>query len=273
MPLALFPGTIIDPLMPEQVHAGRRTRLLGREVRYFPVLATTNDVAREEAGAGMPEGLLVLAEEQRFGRGRRGRRWEAPFGSSLLASLLLRPTFLPPEQAFLLSALAAMGIAEAIALETGLRPALKWPNDLLLAGRKVCGILIELEGRAGRLEWAVLGWGLNVNTDFSGDPELQQRATSLAQAAGRPFPRLPLLWACLERLEAHYETVRAGWGEAVWAAWRARLDTIGRPVEVLASEGAFSGRALDVSRAGALLVQREDGAVVRVLAGDVTVRT
>ncbi len=273
MPLALFPGTVVDPLTPEEVHAGRRTRLLGREVHYWPVLASTNDVAREQAAADTPEGLLVLAEEQRFGRGRRGRRWEAPLGSSLLASLLLRPAFLPPAQSFLLTALAALGIAEAIARQTGLQPAIKWPNDLLLSGRKVCGILIELESRPDRLEWAVLGWGLNVNTSFAGDAALRQSAISLAEAAGRPFPRLPLLWACLERLEAHYEAARAGRGETVWAAWRARLETLGRQVAVAAPGGTIVGRAIDVSRDGALLVEQDGGEVARVLAGDVTVRS
>jgi BirA family biotin operon repressor/biotin-[acetyl-CoA-carboxylase] ligase len=269
MPLALFPGAPLDPLAPEQVRAGRPTVHFGWAVLHFPTVGSTNDLARAQASAGMAEGLLVLAEEQTAGRGRYARRWEAPCGSSVLASLLLRPTFLPPERAFLLTALAALAIAEAVTRQTGLAVELKWPNDVLVAGRKVCGVLVELEGTAARLEWAVLGWGLNVNVDFSADPELGARATSLAAAAGRPFPRLPLLLACLARLETHYETLRAGRGEEVWDGWRARLGMLGREVSVSAPEGTFGGRALDVALDGALLVQRDDGRVERVLAGDV----
>jgi BirA family biotin operon repressor/biotin-[acetyl-CoA-carboxylase] ligase len=268
----LFPGTSPDPLSLEAVRTGLSTVHLGHAVLHFPSIDSTNDVARAQARAGMAEGLLVLAEEQTAGRGRYDRRWEAPYGSALLVSLLLRPTFLPPERAFLLTAMAALSIAEAVDRQTGLATALKWPNDVLVAGRKVCGILVELEGTVSGLEWAVVGWGLNVNVDFSADAALSQTATSLAEVAGRPLPRQPLLRACLERLETYYEALRAGWWEDVWNGWRARLLTLGREVEVTAPEGTFSGRALDVAVDGALLVQREDGQVERVLAGDVTVR-
>lgn len=272
MPAVLFPGASPEPLTAARIRAGRPPRRLGRLVRHFSAVGSTQDVARDMAHAGAPEGLLVLAEEQTAGRGRYGRRWEAPPGSSLLASLLLRPTFLPPERAFLLTALAALGIAEAVAQQTGLDVALKWPNDLLVAGRKACGILVELEGQPDRLEWALLGWGLNVNVDFSTDEALSRTATSLAAAAGRPWERLPLLWACLERLEARYEAVRAGREEEVWAGWRARLSLLGAEVAVATPGETFTGRALDVAPDGALLVRRADGRLERVLAGDVTLR-
>ncbi len=266
----LLPGAEVHPLTPERVRAGLSTRLFGQTIRYHPRVGSTNDLAREQAEAGAPEGLLVLAEEQTAGRGRQGRRWEAPFGSSLLCSLLLRPTFLPPERAFSLTILACLAVARAVERETGLRPELKWPNDLLLGGRKVCGILVELGGAAGRMAWAVLGWGLNVNVDFRATL-LEGTATSLAAEAGRPLERLPLLRACLEALETGYEKLRSG-GESLLREWRGRLVTLGRPVEVVAPEGHFSGRALDVDAAGALLVERADGRVARVLAGDVSVR-
>jgi BirA family biotin operon repressor/biotin-[acetyl-CoA-carboxylase] ligase len=267
----LFPRAEVDLLTPERVRAGLRTRRFGQQVLCLAQVASTNDVARERAREGAAEGLLVLAEEQTAGRGRRGRQWEAPYGSSLLASLLLRPGFLAAGQTFALTAMAGLAIGEVITQETGLEPALKWPNDLLMGGRKVCGILVELEGSADGLEWAVVGWGLNVNADFAGT-QLAGLATSLAQELGRPLSRAPLLRACLERMEVHYEALRAGRVEQVWAAWRARLSTLGRPVHVAAPEGAFSGHALDVAPDGALLVRRDDGATVRVLAGDVSVR-
>lgn len=269
MALALYPGASSEPLIPSQVPAGRGGALLGHQVLHYPVLDSTMEPACQHARAGAPEGLLVLAEEQTCGRGRYARRWEAPLGSSILASLLLRPTFLPPAQAFLLTALAALGIAEAIEQGTGLPAALKWPNDVLLLGRKACGILVEVEGSAGRIEWAVLGWGLNVNVDFSGDAGLAGKAISLAEALGRPVERLPLLRGCLERLEAHYRALCAGRGEELWAAWRGRLGTLGRQITISAPGECYRGLALDVAHDGALLVRREDGEIVRVLAGDV----
>jgi len=269
---ALFPGAKALPLTAGQVLAGRPHALLGCAVQVYPVVGSTMDLAHEAARAGAPEGLLILAEEQSSGRGRYDRRWQAPAGSSLLASLLLRPTFLSPEQAFLLTALAALGLAEAIEETTGLATSLKWPNDILLQGRKACGILAELEWQGGLLAWAVLGWGLNVNVDF-GDSDLAGRAISLAEAAGRPFERLPLLLASLEHLERHYRAIRAGRGTEVWAAWRGRLGMLGRPVRVEGPEGAYTGLALDVAGDGALLVQREGGEIVRVLAGDLLEQT
>ncbi len=281
MSTKLFPGAEVEPLTPERVLAGLRTGRFGQNIVYRPRLGSTNDLARAQAVAGTPEGLLVLAEEQTAGRGRQGRAWHAPFGGALLASLLLRPTFLPPPQAFLLTALAAMAVADTVVQETGLAAEIKWPNDVLLDGRKLCGILVELQGRPGApagagepaspgtLEWAVLGWGLNVNVDFG--PDLAGWATSLAGALGRPIPRLPLLWGCLERMETAYEGLRAGTGDEIWAAWRARLSTIGRAVEVRAPDETFSGTALDVARNGALLVRREDATVVPILAADVSV--
>ncbi len=271
MPLALFPDAEAHLLTPERVRATLNTRYLGWRVLHFPILDTTMEVARREADAGAPEGLLVLAEEQRAGRGRYGRRWEAPFASCILASLLLRPTFLPPERAFLLTALSSLAIAEAVEEETDRTCTLKWPNDVLLQGRKVCGILLEVEGRGSRLEWAIVGWGLNVNVDFRYS-ELAGRAISLAEASGRSLPRLPLLRTCLERMETLYEALRAGRGEEIWSAWRARLSMLGRPVEVTSPEETFSGLALEVSPDGTLLVRRADGRLERVRAGDVMLR-
>ncbi|MBN1485719.1 MAG: biotin--[acetyl-CoA-carboxylase] ligase [Chloroflexia bacterium] len=272
MTAVLYPGATVDWLTPERVRAGLPTRYLGHELLHFSQTASTNDAMRAKAQQGAQEGWLALTEEQIAGRGRRGRRWQAPFGSSLLCSLLLRPTFVAPEQAFLLTALATLALSEAISGQSELRPEIKWPNDLMLGRRKLCGILIELEGRPERLEWAVIGWGLNVNVDFGPDPDLSDCATSLAMALGRPQPRLPLLWACLARLEHYYDWLRSGGEQQIWSTWRSRLHTLGRMVRVDAPEGVFWGRALDVNNSGALLVRREDGVTVPVLAGEVSVR-
>jgi BirA family biotin operon repressor/biotin-[acetyl-CoA-carboxylase] ligase len=272
MPLRLFPETKVDLIIPDQVRNGLPAQGLVQEIVYVPRVGSTNDIARDRARAGAKEGLLVLTEEQLTGRGRHGRRWEAPFGSSLLVSLLLRPTFLPPERAFLLTVLACLAIDRAISRQTGLQLEIKWPNDLLLDGRKVCGILVELEGKAGQLDWAVLAWGLNVNVDVSPHEELAETATSLALKLGRPLARLPLLWACLEEVEILYEALKAGQGERLWSTWRSRLSTLGQTVQVATPEETFTGQALDVTPDGSLLVRRDDGTTVQVVAGDVSIR-
>jgi BirA family biotin operon repressor/biotin-[acetyl-CoA-carboxylase] ligase len=268
----LYPRAPVESLTVERVQAGLDTLWLGRHTQYIIQTGSTNDLVKKRAQDGAPEGLLILTEEQTAGRGRRGHTWQAPLGSSLLCSVLLRPTFLPPERAFLLTALSSLAISEAVTQTTGLEVAIKWPNDLLLDGRKFCGILVDLEGQPGRLEWAILGWGLNVNVDFGGDRDLAGQATSLAIALGRPLARLPLLWACLEHMESRYEALRAGQEDDIWAAWRERLSTLGQPVEVVSGEERFKGRALDVTAEGTLLVRLADGTVLPVLAGNVSVQ-
>ncbi|MGC8874421.1 MAG: biotin--[acetyl-CoA-carboxylase] ligase [Chloroflexia bacterium] len=270
MSLSLYPGAEAAPLALKDVRRALRTRSFGRQMLHFGRVGSTNEVARRLARQGAPEGLLVWAEEQTAGRGRSGRRWEAPWGSALLVSLLLRPRFLPPERAFLLSALASLAIGEAVETLTGLPAEVKWPNDILVNGRKCCGILLELEATRHGIDAAVLGWGLNVNVRFEG--ALAETATSLAEQLDRPLPRLPLLVACLERLETRYHALRAGRYGEVWHEWRARLRMLGKCVRVCSSEGAFVGEAVDVETDGALLVRRGDGTLMRVVAGDVSIR-
>ena len=248
------------------------TRRLGRPILFYTRTGSTNTVAREQAEAGAPEGLLVVADEQTAGRGRLDRSWWAPPGSSLLFSLLLRPP-LPPGQAAQLTMCLGLAAAEGVEEVTGLRPALKWPNDLLLDGRKLAGILAELGTAGDRLEYAVLGLGLNVNVTFSGG-ELAHTAISLQMALGRPVARVPLLAAILARCEAWYERLLApqagsSTGESPHTAWTARLDTLGRQVTVMTPDGPLHGTAVGVSPEGALLVRRENGVVCTVWAGDV----
>jgi BirA family transcriptional regulator, biotin operon repressor / biotin---[acetyl-CoA-carboxylase] ligase len=259
----------MSDLSAEAIAAVLTTRRLGRPVLYFPRTGSTNDVAHERAAAGAAEGLLVIADEQTAGRGRLDRRWWAPPGSSLLMSLLLRPA-LPPDQAGQLTmclGLAAVGAIEAV---TGLRPALKWPNDLLLEGRKLGGMLTELRLEGERLEYAVLGLGVNVNIAFDEGPSsnLADTAISLSTVLGRGVDRVALLAALLGRCEAWYERALAG--ESPHTAWAARLDTVGRRVTVATTTGSVAGMAVGVTPEGALLVRDDDAAEHVIWSGDVT---
>ena len=273
----------MSDLSAEAIAAALTTRRLGRPVLYFPRTGSTNDVAHERAATGAAEGLLVIADEQTAGRGRLDRRWWAPPGSSLLMSLLLRPA-LPPDQAGQLTMCLGLAAVEGIEAVTGLRPALKWPNDLLLEDRKLGGMLTELRLDGERLAYAVLGLGVNVNVTFDEgrttndenssslvlgpSSDLANTAISLSMILGREVDRLALLAALLARCEAWYERALAG--ESPHAAWSARLDTVGRRVTVATATGGVTGMAVGVTPEGALLVHDDNAAEHVIWSGDVT---
>jgi BirA family transcriptional regulator, biotin operon repressor / biotin---[acetyl-CoA-carboxylase] ligase len=256
-------------LSAEAIIAALTTRRLGRPTLYFPIIGSTNDVANAEAAAGAGDGLLVIADEQTAGRGRLDRRWWAPPGSSLLMSVLLRPA-LPPSQAGQLTMCLGLGAVEGIEAVTGLRPALKWPNDLLLDGRKLGGMLTELRLDGEHLAYAVLGIGINVNLDFVDGPAsgLVDTAISLSMSLGRDVDRVALLVAILARCEAWYERVLAG--QSPHSAWAARLDTVGHRVAVTTTAGSLVGMAVGVTPEGTLLVRDGDDAEHVIWSGDVT---
>lgn len=236
---------------------------LGHPLIYHPELASTNSEAMALARQGAAEGTLVTTDEQTAGRGRLGRVWLSLPNEQLALSLVLRPSFLP----HLLVMASALAVAEAIEATTGLRPDIKWPNDVLVGGRKVCGILIETsEGNA------VLGIGINVNGSLAAHPDLAARATTLADALGNPVAREPLLIELLLRLDTLYTTVRTGGEQAhrqLRAAWRARLVTLGQHITIQQSGRAISGVARDVDETGALELAADDGTRQVITWGDV----
>jgi BirA family biotin operon repressor/biotin-[acetyl-CoA-carboxylase] ligase len=233
---------------------------------------TTMARAAELAAAGEPEGATVVAEEQTEGRGRLGRAWVAPPGSSLLLSVVLRPP-IEREAVWLTVAAAGVALAEAVdVVAPGAAPAgLKWPNDLELGGRKAAGLLAEAQLEGGRLAAVLLGMGVNV-TQGAADlpPEVADRATSVSLAAGAPVDRAELLAAWAGRFLDGYAELCAGRPGPVLAAYRERLVTVGRQVRADRIGAApVEGTAVDLTTAGALVIQTASGARVEVLAGDV----
>jgi BirA family biotin operon repressor/biotin-[acetyl-CoA-carboxylase] ligase len=260
-----------DLLLPAEIAAGLNTKRLGRHVAYFRRVASTNNEAKKLAAAGCPEGQIVVAEEQSVGRGRLARSWFSPFAGGVWFTIVLRPPF-SPQDAPKCTLLAAVAVCRAIRRATGVACGIKWPNDILCEGRKVVGILTEMSAEMDAINHVVIGIGINVNIaadDFP--PELRGLAMSLSLAAGRPLPRLAVLLAALEELEAVYGLALAEGFGPVLTEWRAASITLGRTVDVSGPGRQFSGTALDIDGDGALLVATAAG-VERVLAGDVSIR-
>jgi len=256
--------------MPERTATQPRPepRVRFTEVRRFDSIDSTNRYLIDAARAGAAEGLVVVADHQDAGRGRLGRRWEAPPGASLLTSVLLRPP-LPPRRAHVVSFAAALAAADAVAAVAGIPVDLKWPNDLMASGRKLAGILAEADVDAGRLAAVVVGLGINVQWD-SIPSELDGIATACNLEAGRPVDRDAVLARYLHGLEDRYEAVLGKAGpDTVVAEYRERCATLGARVRVEQASSAFVGNALDVDDDGRLIVERDHGGPVVVAAGDV----
>lgn len=245
------------------LEAGFAPVTLGHPLIYHPTLDSTNSMAMGLARQGAAEGLLVTTDDQTAGRGRLGRPWHSLPNEQLSLSLVLHPSF---PLHFLVMA-SALAVAEAIEVTTGLRPGIKWPNDVLVNGRKVCGILIEASETI-----AVLGIGVNVNGSLAESPELATRATTLADALGHPTPREPLFIEIVRRLDSLYAALNAGGERAqrlLRDSWRARLVTIGGHMTVQQGERAITGVAQDVDELGALILVADDGTRHTITWGDV----
>ena len=254
-------------LMIESVQARLRTEFLGRPIVYLARAPSTQDIAREEAQRGAPEGLAVLAEEQTAGRGRLGRSWESPAGTNLYVTLVLRPQV---EALRSLSIVTPLAVAQAVEETTGLAARIKWPNDVLIAGRKLAGILIETEIAGQSVKYALVGIGLNVNLDVERIPEIAEIATSLKRETGREVAREEVLAALLNHFEALYLEARRG--RPPLEGWKSRLETLGQRVRVTSAGSVEEGVAEDVDAEGSLLLRRDDGTRVTIPAGEVTLR-
>lgn len=257
-----------DLLLPDEVQADLATTVMGCAYHHYHRVSSTNDVARDLASKGAPEGTVVVAEEQSGGRGRLGRGWHSPPGG-LWVSVILRPAVAPvraPEVTFM----TAVACVDALRSYPGLEAGVKWPNDLLWEGRKLGGILTEMTGEFDRVNYMAVGIGLNVNlapADFP--PELRARTTSLSAITGFALSRRRLLRELLAALDHWYGVWTAEGFVPVRGAWERVHRGANRPVRVAGPQGDCAGVAVGVDVDGALLVRTASGRMERVLAGDV----
>ncbi len=257
-----------ERLVGEEIQAALDTETVGRKVLCFDELDSTNVLACELGDKGEPEGTVVLADRQHAGKGRLGRSWESPAGVNLYASILLRPQ-IPPWNAPQLTFVSAVATAETIAEMHDLPARVKWPNDILIGGRKVAGLLNEMSGESERLNYVILGIGVNLNMDADQFPDaLRNPATSVALAKGEAVSRLAFVRALLKSIDSLYALYLEQGFDPVRRRWEACCDLVGQRVEVDQQGRLACGTVRGVDADGALLLDTPAGEL-RVLAGDV----
>ncbi len=268
--MGLFQPTLkVLPLQIQEVQSALDTMRLGREFHYFNQLDSTNAYARRLAEQGDPEGAVVIAEQQTQGRGRLGRSWVSPPHLNLYLSILLRPK-LAPVHAPQITLTAAVALADTVASFVPKPPAIKWPNDVLLDGKKLAGILTESSCAAERIEFVILGIGVNLN--FPQElmpPGIRERATSVMAVTGHKVSREAFARRLIQDLDRCYGILEESGFDAVAPRWKARFELRGKRVRVEMADEVISGKAVEIDRDGALIVECAGGALQRIVAGDV----
>lgn len=259
----------------DDVHLNKmlKTSSLGRNIKIYESIGSTNTKAKELALNGAPHGTLIIADEQTEGKGRRGRRWVSRPGTGLWMTLLLRPT-LPPQFAPQLTIIAALSTVKAIAETTQLEPQIKWPNDIIINSKKVCGILTEIQAEPEVTNYIVVGIGINVNGSSAEMPdELSSIATTLEEEAGKGIRRMELAASLLNKFEPLYEEyVSTHDLSFVLDEYKKYSATLNKHVKVIGAAETFEGIVTAITNDGTLLVRTEDDSTREVLSGDVSIR-
>ncbi|MDX2225681.1 MAG: biotin--[acetyl-CoA-carboxylase] ligase [Verrucomicrobiae bacterium] len=261
-----------DVLIAAHLRSRLQTQRIGHKILVFRETASTQDLVGKLAREGAPEGLVVFAESQKKGRGRLGRAWSSPPGSGLWFSALLRPPW-PPSAVTRLTAVFSVAIARAIEAETPVRAHIKYPNDILCGDRKLCGILTELHTEIDRVDYAVVGVGLNVNATVRDFPApLRSLATSLRLESGEPLLRARLAVRILQELDALYAQSLAGGFPTIAEEWSRRCSTLHKKITVTrGGTHRISGTATGIDEDGSLLIRHDSGRIEAIHGGDLTV--
>lgn len=261
----------VDLITPEGVQASLQTRIMGRPgIIVLDETDSTNVKAKEMAHQGAQEGTVVVADTQTRGRGRRGRTWFSPSGRNIYASIVLRPS-LAPSQAPQITLMTAVAMAGTISASTGSDAKIKWPNDILMGGKKIAGILTEISTEMDVVDFVVVGVGINVNVEKEEMPdEIQEIATSMAVESGRSFARDELLCRLLQNFEAGYKELITRGPAAIMQQWREMTDILGQRVRVDMVNRKHVGIVQGVDDDGVLILKDDKGEAHRIFSGDVT---
>ena len=256
-------------LYPELVSSGLSGSLIGRKIIHYDQIASTNDVALQLGRGGYPEGTVIVAEQQTQGRGRHARKWESRVGKSILCSILFKPAKLHPNETFYFTMLAGVSVVQALYDSLSLSCSIKWPNDVYLNTKKICGILTEIGGEAKRVDYAVCGIGINVNqeqNEFS--PDIPH-AGSLVSILGMSIDRLKLFKALLRRLDSNYDLFLRAEFDVIFSEWKHYCNSYGKKIRFEAGTRSGTGTILDITSTGALVVQCDGSGIVELNAGDI----
>ena len=261
-----------DKLLPNEVLASLKTKWLGHNVIYHTSVNSTNDIAKKAALDNCPNGTIIIAEEQVSGKGRISRGWFSPLSAGVWFSIVLRPPFLPHD-APKFTLLMAVALAKAFDAYPGIKVGIKWPNDILVQGKKIVGILTEMNAEMEAINYIVIGTGINVNVSKEIMPDdIKDKAASLSDFTDKTVDRIKVITAVLKSLEDIYEKTVAEGFAYMFEEWKKYTITLGKTVSVVAPDETFLGVAENIDEMGALLVKRENGVIERVLAGDVSIR-
>ncbi len=259
-----------DVLTAEEIAAGLNTEFLAKQIYDFYETDSTNEEAKRRALRGAPNGSLFIAELQLGGKGRLGRTWASPAGDGLWFSILLRPNSIP-EQITSLTLLAGLAVCGAVQLCTGCAAMIKWPNDIVIGSKKVCGILTEMAAEIDRIDYVVVGIGINVN-NASFPEKLHTKATSLKIETGHAVSRKEILQETLRQLEALLKIEKSGGNSTVISHYKSLCVSLNRQVSFTRNKESVTGTAVDISPEGELIVRCEDGTLFPVNSGEVTVQ-
>lgn len=249
-----------------QLESNLNTRVIGKAIHSYDVLESTNMQAKKLADSDAEDGTVVIAKIQSVGKGRLNRKWLSPEGG-LWLSMILRPK-IPPQKATIVTLMAANAVAETLA-EYGLEARIKWPNDVLIQEKKVCGILTEAKTKENEIEYLILGIGINANFDLFELPEdIRGSSITIKNELKRNISQEELLQKLLGHMDMYYGALQANDYKKIIETWKEKSDTLGRHVKIATQKESIQGIAQDLDETGALILKTDDGSVLKFFAGD-----
>lgn len=263
-----------DIMTESEITSQMKTKWLGREFHFLSSVNSTNEYAKILSAGGSPDGTVVVGDQQTAGKGRLGRTWESPKGCAIYISYLLKPRDLRPEKASELTIVAALATAKALTRVTGVETGIKWPNDIIVEGKKVCGILTEMSTDLSHIEHVIIGIGVNVNMNSFPD-ELSEKAISLKMVLGHTVKRAPVICEMLSQFEKYYEIfMKTGDLSGIKKEYMDMLLDRDQKVQIIEHDTNrnWIGKATEITDDGALIVEKDDGSQVSVISGEVSVR-
>jgi len=260
-----------DLLLPQEIQNGLSTAYIGQKVYYFPELVSTNIIAKEKAlrkEEGVNEGTVIIAERQSAGKGRLGRKWFSPEGGIWL-SIILYPQ-ISPSYISRITLMTAVAAVNTIKICTQIKAQIKWPNDILINNKKVCGILTEMSAELDMINWVTVGIGINANINQGEFPEdIKDNSVSLKEILGEEISRVRLVQIFLEEFEKHYESLKRKEFSSVLKEWKSYSHTLGKKIKVDIGEKVVTGEAIDINESGALILKKEDGELIEIISGTI----